>query len=460
MTTLPIPEHPLRHSLNQELHARPPLPISGPCWVSHLSVLHEANSREREEQHLTRLCSLFDHDICPLVEGDHWVLGIRLASDTVQAIGLRLKWEYHNEFSSYTFYRERYPQDAPDTTALMAIPAEWLAAIPGKIIAAAHIEFRQARTDDTPSFGTGKSAANPTAPMDVAPPQSESSQHDLVCSQVANGAATVMSDFRLHDGFSKFTVIDHSLRRRQAGRTIQRILEIDTYAMLALLTFPIAKSVSRLLSHADENLRALMRDMTAERTACDERQFLGQLTQLAAQIEESVSQTAFRFGAANAYYRLVQQRIDDLREVRMDGFPPISEFMERRLAPAINTCVSVAARQQDLSARIARKSALLRTRVDIALEQQNLELLAQMNRRTQMQLRLQETVEGLSVVVLTYYGSQLIQYLAKGSKDLHHLSVDLITAISIPIIAGLVFWGLKKSRQKLLATDVHENTGS
>lgn len=422
--TLPIVEHPLRHALNHELHARPPLPIEGPCWVSHLSILHAPNSRATEEQHLTRLCSLFEHDICPLVAGDHWVLETTLSAQ----VQLRLKWEHHNEFSSYTFYREQAPTDAPNTTALMAVPSDWVAAIPGTLIAASHIDFRPAPSNSSESF---------------------LNQPDLVGCQVADGAATVLSDFRLHDGFTRFTVIDHGLRRRQAGRTIQRLVEIDSYAMLALLTFPVAKEVSQLLSQADERLRHLMQDMTDQRTPHDERHLLGELTQLAAQIEESVSRTAFRFGAANAYNRLVQQRIEDLREVRINGFPPISEFMQRRLAPAINTCLSVAARQQDLSARIARKSALLRTRVDIALEQQNLELLAQMNRRTQMQLRLQETVEGLSVVVLTYYGSQLIQYLAKGSKDWHQLSPDVITAMSIPVLAGLVFWGLKKSKKKL-----------
>jgi uncharacterized membrane-anchored protein len=436
MPNLPISQHPLRNSLNHELHARPPLPIAGPCWISHLSVLHEGNSRPTEEQHLNHLCSLFDHDICPLVEGDHWVLEVQLPNKTT----LRLKWEYHNEFSSYTFYLDRIPEDDPATTALMAIPIEWLSAVPGSVIAAAHIEFKQHMGNESPILPDAANAAS-----------------DMVYCQVADGGAWVFSDFRLHDGYSKFVVIDQGLRPRQAGRTIQRLVEIDTYAMLALLTFPVAKQVSRLLSQSDESLRNVMHDMTADRTSTDERHLLGQLTKLAAGVEESVSLTAFRFGAATAYYRLVQQRIEDLREIRIDGFPPISEFMDRRLAPAINTCKSVAARQQDLSSRIARKSALLRTRVDIALEQQNLELLAQMNRRAHMQLRLQETVEGLSVVVLTYYGSQLIQYLAKGTKDIHHFSVDVITAISIPIIAGLVFWGTRKTRQKLFS---HETTGT
>jgi uncharacterized membrane-anchored protein len=119
----------------------------------------------------------------------------------------------------------------------------------------------------------------------------------------------------------------------------------------------------------------------------------------------------------------------------------------------MNTCAAMSRRQDDLSGRVARNSQLLRTRVDIELERQNQELLAQMNRRARLQLRLQETVEGLSVVVLTYYGSQLVQYLAKGSKDLHHLSSDVVTAVSIPVIATLVAWSLRRMRKKLAAEE-------
>ena len=124
--------------------------------------------------------------------------------------------------------------------------------------------------------------------------------------------------------------------------------------------------------------------------------------------------------------------------------------MERRLAPAINTCATIARRQEDLSSRIARNSQLLRTRVDIELERQNQELLAQMNRRAKIQLRLQETVEGLSVVAITYYASQLVSYVAKGAKDfITPATPELITALSIPLIAGFVFMGMRRMRRLL-----------
>ena len=168
---------------------------------------------------------------------------------------------------------------------------------------------------------------------------------------------------------------------------------------------------------------------------------------------EILTPRTFRFGASRAYHGLVMQRIEELRERRISGLPTFHEFMQRRLLPAMNTCEAISRRQEELSARVARNSQLLRTRVDIELERQNQELLGQMNSRAKLQLRLQETVEGLSVVVLTYYGSQLVQYLAKGTKDFHHLNTDIITAISIPVIAGVVAWGTRRMRKKLAAEE-------
>jgi uncharacterized membrane-anchored protein len=231
---------------------------------------------------------------------------------------------------------------------------------------------------------------------------------------------------------------------------VQRLVEIETYRVMALLAFPVAKEVGRLLSRAEDELADLMDGLGQARNTEDDRAMLGRLTRLAAEVERSVARTTFRFGAAAAYYRLVQQRVDELRETRLGGFPTIREFMERRLAPAIATCATIARRQEDLSGRIARNSQLLRTRVDIELERQNQELLAQMNRRAKIQLHLQETVEGLSVVAITYYASQLVNYVAKGAKDyIAPATPEVITAVSIPVIAGLVFMGLRRMRKLL-----------
>ncbi len=433
---LPLPEHPLRRRLNDELHARPPVVLTGPTWVTHLVMLHDEGGSPAdagaEEVHLRRLCDLAQSPFCPVIDGNHWIL---------EAGDLRLKWERHNEFSSYTFFRQQRADDGPQATALDAFPADWRSGIPGRLLVATHLDYRDA------SEGDGQQATLLAELAQSAVP--------WVVTEVADGAALVASDFRIHDGFTRYLVLDRQLRRRQSGRTVQRLLEIETYRMMALLAFPVAKEVAATLARAEQETAALMAEMAEDRGHTSERAILSSLTRLAATVELSITRSAFRFGAAEAYYALVRQRVKDLRGHPVPGFSSIHGFLDRRLAPAIQTCLSVARRQNDLSGRIARKSALLRTRVDIELEHQNQELLTQMNRRSHLQLRLQETVEGLSVVAITYYASSLVHHLAEGlERMLHGPDPALATAVSIPLIALAVAVGVRRMRRKLTATEV------
>jgi len=350
-----------------------------------------------------------------------------------------LRWERHNEFTSYTFFRPVAPGEGigESSTALDLVPDSWLRTLPGKLIVATHVELRTA------------AEITPESVMQQLSPTGQT-----VGATVADDAAWVFTDFHFEDGFSRFLIIDVALTRRQAGRTVQRILEIETYRLMSLLAFPVAKDVGRMVGGAEKRLAELMDRTNAARSPEDERSVLADLTTLAAEIEHSVARTTFRFGAARAYHSLAMQRIDELRERRLTGLPMFYEFMERRLTPAMHTCETMARRQEDLSSRVARNSQLLRTRVEVELERQNQELLAQMNRRAKLQLHLQETVEGLSVVAITYYASQLVQYMAKGVKHyIEPLTPEILTAAAIPLIALMVAIGTRRMRKHLAAVE-------
>jgi uncharacterized membrane-anchored protein len=424
-----IAEHPLRERLNNEFHARPPVPVSGPLLVSHLVFKHSRPDGERARENLNRLCQ---NHVSQSVERSDTHL-------TLDAGSFRLRWELHTEFSSYTFFRPLTAGEQlhPDATAFDPVLPDWLAAVPGRLIVATHVELRPADEMTPESVLAALSPSGRT----------------MVAAKVADGAAWVFSDFKIDNGFSRFLVLDVSLTPRQAGRTVQRLAEIETYRMTALLGLPVAKEVGGWLYRAEKELAELMDRIGKAASPDDERAILSSLSRLAAEVEHSIARTTFRFGAARAYHGLVMQRIEELRETRISGLPTFFEFMQRRLLPAMKTCEAMSRRQEDLSSRVARNSQLLRARVEIELERQNQELLGQMNRRARLQLRLQETVEGLSVVVLTYYGSQLVQYLAKGSKSLHRLDTDVITAVSIPVIAGLLAWATRRMRRKLAAEE-------
>jgi uncharacterized membrane-anchored protein len=253
-----------------------------------------------------------------------------------------------------------------------------------------------------------------------------------------------------NNGFSRFLLLNESMTGLQPGRAVQRLLEIETYRMMALLGLPVGTEVGNWLNGAEARLANLMDRIGKAAGPDDERSILADLSNLAAEVEHSVARTTFRFSASCAYHNLVLQRIDELREIRVPGYQMLHECMQRRFQPAMNTCAAMARRQDDLSERVARNSQLLRTRVDIELERQNQELLAQMNKRAKVQLRLQETVEGLSIAAITYYASQLVHYLAKGGKYLFPIiSPEIVTAVSIPLIAVLALFGIKRMRKSL-----------
>ena len=338
----------------------------------------------------------------------------------------RIKWERHTEFTGLTFYRHVAPGTPEDASALEVVPADWLASLPGTTMVALHVS------------------------LDVAPAEAADARIaafgdvTVVGSQLGEGVATALTDLKLRpDGFVHIAVLDHGMSPRQAGRFVQRLTEIETYRMMALLAFPVAREVGASLAQAEARLAHATERMVVARGE-NEAALLEELTLLAAEVERSESANRFRFGAAQAYYRLMRQRIEELREVRIPGVQMLEEFMDRRLAPAMATCESVANRQSDLSARITRASQLLRTRVDVALERQNQSLLESMDRRARLQLRLQQTVEGLSIAAITYYVASLAGYLAKAARALGApVDPDIAVAVAVPVVA-LAAWSLLK----------------
>ncbi len=429
-----IEEHPLREHLNKEFHARSPVPLTSPSLVSHLVFHHELNTPEGERDNILRLCQT---SACRFVENSPTHMQVDLGT-------FQLRWEIHTEYSSYTFFcplTAGEPLD-PDATALDAVFPGWLAGIPGKLLVATHIELR---------------STSEISPESVLANHSPTSGRQMVVSRIANGAAWVFTDFMFDNRFSRFLVLDDSMVGRQPGRAVQRLFDIETYRMLALLGLPVATEVGRWLNGAERRLAELMDHIGQANSPQDERAVLSDLSKIAAEVEHSVARTTFRFTASRAYGNLVLQWIDELREIRVPGYPTLHEFMQRRFLPAMNTCAAMANRQLDLSGRVARNSQLLRTRVDIELESQNQELLAQMNNRAKVQLRLQETVEGLSIAAITYYVSQLVFYIAKGGAHLFpRLSPEIVTATSIPIIAILALFGIKRMRKALAAEEAGE----
>ena len=413
--------HPLRFELSDEVHARPPEALTPPLRLSYLALMSEPSRREAELRHLADLAIRFGA-VPPTPQANHY---------SVDLGAFRLRWERHTEFSRYIVIVPGAGEVSFAEPATATVPAEWLAGIPGQILVADHAVLVRDEQPDPEALSERSFAGNA-----------------LVGASVSGGAALAYTDVRIHpDGFGRLLVIDRGMTQRQAGRTIQRLLEIDTYRLLALLAFPVARRLAPDLTEWERELARITAAL-ARGGEHDEPLLLDRLTRLEAEIDSRRADDHFRFTAAEAYYALVRQRIEELREERLEGLQTFGEFTQRRLAPAMNTCASVAARLGSLSERVARTTQLLSTRVDIARQSQNQAVLESMNRRAALQLRLQETVEGLSVAAITYYIVGLVGYAAKGLKAAGlALDPDLAMGLSIPVVLAVTAFGIRRIRR-------------
>lgn len=422
-----LTDHPDRYSLAAEVHARPPVGVTAPERVSYLAILISPEDRVTERAHLETLCARFS--VPPPAEGaTHF---------DARLDAIRIKWERHSEFSGYTVFVPGADARPFDEPAAGYLPDGWISGIPGQRMVAAHALMLPAGRalpgkDEVRAYFSGNLP---------------------VGGEIAGGVGVAFTDFKIHkDGYSRFVVFDRDMSPDQAGRMVQRLLEIEAYRMLALLALPIAGKQSPQV-HALETALAKVTEAIA-REAIDDEALLGELTKLAAEVERTIVASQFRYGASRAYYALVLSRIAELREQRLPGFQTIDEFMSRRLTPAMATCTTVAQRLRDLSERIAQTSGLLSTRVDIAREKQNQALLASMERRARLQLRLQQTVEGLSIAAISYYVVGLVGILFKAIHAAGvGLSPEVATGLSIPIVLLGVALVLRRVRRKIVGDE-------
>ena len=435
MSNAPLlpPDHPDRVSLAAEVHARPPEPLAAPSRATYVAVRIEGEARAAELAHIAALCRHFGVPPPP-DSGTQWAATLG---------PLRFKWERHGEFSSYTLFAPGLSPTPFAKPAASLLPAGWLAEIPGLTVFAAHAKLAYAAHL---SEGSGQL---PSAEQLAA----HFGANVVIGAGIGDGSGLAFTDFMIHgDGFARFLLLDREMTERQAGRMLQRLFEIEAYRMMALLALPVARGLWPRLLQIERTLAGLTERIARNehhRAGHDEA-LLHELMALAAEIENALAGSQARFGASRAYHALVATRIAELREVRIKGLQTIDEFMTRRLSPAMATCATVSQRLHDLSERVAQASSLLSTRVDIARQQQNQALLAATARRAKLQLRLQQTVEGLSVAAIVYYLAGLVGYGAKAAKAAGApISPDLVTGIAVPVLALGAWWVLRRVHRRI-----------
>lgn len=402
--------HPLNARLFDELHNRPFPLLNSPASVSHFVMLAPGDPIE-ELAHITELAKRYS--AAPPETG---------ASCYYQKLGeFEFRWERHTEFSSYMVILSQTGELPFSENALMILPDTWLAELEGEMIGGEHIELR-ARPDKDE--------------IDTRTLHPYFEGHRLMGSTVLDGRAAMWTSLRAHnDGFCRVLVYTESDDLCECGRLVRSLIELSAYRNLTLIALPIARNLIPVVSGFERKLAELTERLTHIGDFSDEKKLLEELSSFAAELERLISENNFRFAATEAYYQLTEDRLQELNEQPTSTLRTLSEFHNRRFRPGFSTCQSVRQRMNDLSVRVNRSSSLLRTRVDLTLESQNQNLLRSMDKRAQLQIRMQQTVEGLSIVAMTHYILSLVGYLLKGiPKNITTVSSDVMLAAATPIV--------------------------
>ena len=424
--------HPLRAALYNELHIRPFHIIATPQQISYLAFRARKQEQDQAFELLGELCRRYNIH-----------LPDSKSTSFLQDFGsFSLQWERHVEFYSITIMR---PCEAEgelfEHPAIELIPTDWLSAQTGEVVAAFHM-----------------SVVDNDFALEDSVLERHFEGHRVSISEAVQGKASLYTAFRLHgDGFGRFIVRNQGVQDEQMGRLTRRLTEMESYRLFAMLALPLAKQIAPQLVEMDRHLAHFLADLPKMSTVEDERILLEKLSQQEARLETWRAETNHRFSGAKAYHEMVQDRLERISEEKVAGYTTLGEFLRRRLDPALRTCSSVHNLMEDLSKRIERASDLLRTRINLTLQEQNRALLATMNRRSRLQFRLQETVEGLSVVAISYYLVGLIKYLLDGVPlKPWGLSKSALLAASIPMVLGTVLLLTRRIKSRLITQPGHE----
>lgn len=426
------------HEINQELHARPYVRLSEPAHVLHLAFLHPPGAPGLETEGRAALVAALQ------MRDTYETSRHSIHAADLPGVGrLVLAWACHTSYTTYTLYlyglKEAYQPSAPFAYDLRALlPAGWL----------------EARRDALLHLTRLSVFAEREVPATFEHVATYFDRNVLRANHVMGQAGTAWSDYRLDDdGCGRLLLLVREMTRHELGRTVQRLLNVEDHYHLVLLALPAARELQGRLTQAEAQLNETMKAISAAETMADKRLRLAELMALAVEIEHDLAVHTARFSPAFSYFSLLKGSYEELRESKVPGLLPMSVFVLRRVNPAVQTYTSLQARLEAMSQRIARAADLLRTAIELNLGEQNQHLLTRLDQRARLQLRLQETVEGLSVIAISYYLLGLLGYGVKGLKAAGwHVDPEVAIAWALPVVLAGV-WGAGRFMRGRLRRD-------
>ena len=426
--------HPQFEIAARATHSRPALPIHAPAQVEHaVFLVGEAGSGSDQRRFLDAI-DTFGWEV--VQESPAEVLVIKERST--------IKWERHTEFITVTALAGDGLSNTQVTETFEAIL---------DLLATA---YQPEGDQDVGLFCRVRILVGmPNDDLDINRADG-TVQKALVVGDSIKVATTLLHDASKTIEY-RATILDEEMKSMSAariGRFVQRLVEIEGYRLLAYLAVPMMQRMGPRVSALEAKVNEIAGRAAADPKPDEEAAILTELTNLSAELQSIGSASEFRFAASLAYSAIVDERLESLRERRIEGYQRISTAIKRRLDPAMRSCHALLARQQKIAERIGYVTELLRTRVDLALQDQNAAVLQSIDKRARAQLRLQQAVEGLSVAAITYYTLGIIYYLVKGAPiDDVGISKDAIQALFVVPVALLVYWGLRRVRARNDAAD-------
>jgi uncharacterized membrane-anchored protein len=421
--------------LHDEIHTRPSATFKLPALIFYVAVLNKDVDKATELEHLRLLPANEDLQLGSM-KGNFLQL---------QCTDYKVIWERHTEFTRYTIFQPlpahaQWGSQLPELTPYVATGTDWLRDIPGETITAIHLAMLNEGMQDPDAFAKARQWLGEGTVIGSKMGRASNDQPH----------SHLMTNLRIGpDGFERLLVLAApETSENRSGRIAQRLLELETYRIMSLLSLPLAKTLASNLTLSE--LRLVEINDRLERKIDQDELLLNDLAALAAEVESTTAENSFRFSAARAYDAIVQQRIAEMREQPLSGMQTVGEFMQRRLAPAMATVNATSLRLSALAERVARASDLLRTRVDIATETHNQQLLETLTKGQAMQLRLQTTVEGLSIAAISYYVVSLTFYIGKALQASGlNISPEMLAGFSTPVVLFLCWRMVQKIHRSL-----------
>lgn len=418
-----------RIQLNNEWHARPVADMATPCRCTH-QVFRRATSTAAARNAFAHLC-LRHGQSAPAPDSRHHVAQLGAAL---------IKWEGHTEADSLTCLVPGNGTPLFSEAAGEFAPADLTATLGEDVVCGVQIEvIRQSREA-----------------MDLEFIRATLGTNDIYGGPIADGCASLWSGFRLDpQGFSRIIMVDHDLPAGAAGRYLQRIVESESYRMQAMQALPLARDTMAELSQLEDTLEPLMDRLGQTEADTDHEGLLMKLSTMAARVEHLAAASSYRFAAARAYARLVEQRLLELREERVLTQPRYSVFLLRSLQPAMRTCEAAERRIEELAQRVARALTLLNSMVDMLQTRQSNAMMHTMSRNAAIQVRLQQAVEGFSTFVISYYALGILGYVLNGAHDTGLLAWQpkIILAVTAPLMLASV-WLLSRWVRRRLTREI------